>query len=98
MASKTSLRPYKLVATNGPLSRDDLATWEFNQLSYCRQKEAWQEFLPGGKDSTWIATEEDDTNGIIVTKPEDGTIDEDKTNGDPGAQADTTQRVRQREN
>ena len=80
MASKTSLRPYKLVATNGPLSRDDLATWEFNQLSYSRQKEAWQEFLPGGTNSTWTATEEDETNGILVTKPEDGTIDQDKTN------------------
>ena len=80
MATKTSLRPYKLVATNGPLSRDDLATWEFTQLSYCRQKEAWQEFLPGGTNSSWTATEDDETNGIIVTKPEDGSIDEDKTN------------------
>ena len=79
MASRTSLKPYKLVATNGPLSRDDLATWEFNQLSYCRQKDAWLEFLPGGTHSTWIATEEDDTNGIIVTKPEDGLIDQEKT-------------------
>ena len=79
MASRTSLKPYKLVATNGPLSRDDLATWEFNQLSYCRQKDAWLEFLPGGTHSTWIATEEDDTNGIIVTKPEDGSIDQEKT-------------------
>ena len=80
MASKNSLKPYKLVATNGPLSRDDLATWEFNQLSYCRQKEAWQEFLPGGTNSTWTATEDDDTNGIMVTKPEDGSLDVEKTN------------------
>jgi len=80
MASKTSLRPYKLVATNGPMSRDDLSTWEYNHLSFSRQKETWQEFLPGGTHTTWIAEDDDETHGITVYKADLETVDPDKTN------------------
>ena len=71
MAPKTSVKPYKLKATEGPLSRDDLTTWEYNQLSYCRQTEAWQAFLPGGTSENWKATDDNETNGFIKLKLDD---------------------------
>lgn len=68
MPPKTTIRPYQLVATNGPISRSDLATWEYNQLSFCRQNEVWQDFLPGGDKSTWVAKDDDETYGLVVLK------------------------------
>ena len=65
MPPKTSIKPYKLKPTDGPLSRDDLSTWEYNHLSFCRQNESWTAFLPGGTNSTWVATDDDETNGLI---------------------------------
>ena len=80
MPPKTSIKPYKLKATDGPLSRDDLSTWEYNQLSFSRQNEAWQEFLPGGTNSTWTATDEDETNELVVMKADGTGEDAPKTN------------------
>ena len=80
MAPKTSVKPYKLKATEGPLSRDDLTTWEYNQLSYCRQTEAWQAFLPGGTSENWKATDDDETNGFIKFKQDGTTEDPVETN------------------
>ena len=68
MPPKTTIRPYQLVATNGPLSRSDLSTWEYNQLSFCRQNETWADFLPGGNRSTWVCKDEDETYGLVVLK------------------------------
>ena len=76
MAPKTSIKPYKLKATDGPMSRDDLSTWEYNLLSFCRQTEAWQAFLPGGTRTTWVATDDDETNGLVEMKL-DGTGEDD---------------------
>ena len=75
MAPRTSVKPYKLKATDGPMSRDDLTTWEYNQLSFCRQTEAWQAFLPGGTNSKWLATDDDDTNGFVKYE-QDGTTED----------------------
>ena len=72
MPPKTTIRPYQLVSTNGPLSRDDLSRWEYNQMSFSRQNEIWQDFLPGGAFETWTATEDDDNNGLVIIKA-DGT-------------------------
>ena len=80
MAPKTSIKPYKLKATDGPLTRDDLCSWEYNMLSFCRQTDSWQAFLPGGTKTDWKASDEDETNGLIVMKQDGSAQDDDKTN------------------
>ena len=82
MAPKTSLKPYKLKATDGPMTRDDLSSWEYNMQSFCRQTVAWQKFLPGGTRADWKASDADETNGLVVMKaePNQAVEDEDKTN------------------
>ena len=54
---------YKLKPTDGPLNRDDLSTWIFTAQSYARQNN-WSNFLPAGDNSTWVATDEDENNGL----------------------------------
>ena len=77
---KSSIKPYKLKPTDGPLSRDDLSSWEYHQLSFCRQHDTWLAFLPGGTHSTWIASDEDETNGLIKYEEDNETRNDDETN------------------
>ena len=62
MTSKNT-KIYKLKPTDGPLNRDDLSTWIFTAESYARQN-GWSQFLPSGKNSKWVARDEDDNNGL----------------------------------
>ena len=80
MPPKLSIKPYKLKATDGPLSRDDLSTWEYNFLSFCRQNETWTPFVPGGSHSTWIATDDDETNGLVKYERDHETVNVAETN------------------
>ena len=75
MPPKTRIFPFKLEATKGPLSRDDLSTWEYNQMSFCRQNEAWQAFLPDGDRATWTSFDDDKTYGLIALKADLETTD-----------------------
>ena len=59
---------YKLKPTEGPLNRDDVSTWIFTVKSYARQQ-GWSDFLPGGDHNSWTATDDDDTNNLIVENP-----------------------------
>ena len=68
MATKLTARPQKLKPSDGPMSRDDVASWDYNHQAYCRQISDWLQFLPGGTRSTWVASEEDETNCIKVMK------------------------------
>ena len=61
------------------MSRDDLCSWEYNMLSFCRQTESLQAFLPGGTKTDWKASDEDETNGLIVMKQDGSAQDDDKT-------------------
>ena len=80
MAPKSSIKPYKLKATDGPLSRDDLSSWEYHQLSFCRQNDSWLAFLPGGTHSSWTPSDDDETNGLVKYEPDGETQDDDETN------------------
>ena len=82
MATKLTARPQKLKPSDGPMSRDDVASWDYNHQAYCRQISDWLQFLPGGTRSTWVASEEDETNGIKVMKaaPDQNDEDEEATN------------------
>ena len=62
--SKVTIKPYKLKPTDGPMSRDDLSTWDYNLQSFCRQVENWSQFLLSGMKQKWTATDEDPTNGL----------------------------------
>ena len=48
-------------------------------LSFCRQTESLQAFLPGGTKTDWKASDEDETNGLIVMKQDGSAQDDDKT-------------------
>ena len=62
--SKVTIKPYKLKPTDGPMSRDDVSTWDYNLQSFCRQVENWSQFLLSGTRQNWTATDEDPTNGL----------------------------------
>ena len=64
--SKVIIKPYKLKPTDGPMTRDDVSTWDYNLQSFCRQLENWSQFLPSGTKTDWIATDEDPTNGLAA--------------------------------
>ena len=57
-------KPYKLKPSDGVMTRDDVSLWEYTLLASCRQIADWQQFLPGGENSTWIATDDDVNNGL----------------------------------
>ena len=57
-------KPFKLKPTDGVMTRDDVALWEYTLLAACRQLADWQQFLPGGGHSSWTATDDDPTNGL----------------------------------
>ena len=69
---------YKLKATDGPLSRDDLSTWVFTVKAYARQNDMTK-FINGDK-KTWTCSDEDDSNGMIAFKADHVTEDPVKTN------------------
>ena len=58
-----NIKIYKLKASDGPLSRDDLSTWTFTVKAYARQQ-GWAKFLPNGASKDWTASDEDDNNGF----------------------------------
>ena len=66
-----NIKIYKLRATDGPLSRDDVSTWVFTVKSYARQH-GWTKFI-SGNNKTWEPTDEDDDNGMKVTNA-DGSV------------------------
>ena len=82
MSTKLTSRPQKLKPSDGALSRDDVAAWDYNHQAYCRQVPDWLQFLPGGTRSTWIASDADETQGLSVYKPEHNQdeVDEEATN------------------
>ena len=82
MSTKLTSRPQKLKPSDGALSRDDVAAWDYNHQAYCRQVPDWLQFLPGGTRSTWIASDADETQGLSVYKPEpnEDELDEEATN------------------
>ena len=53
-----------------PVTRDSFLVWDLNHRSFCRQKQEWLQFLPGGTSSTWLPFDEDETQGIKVFKTE----------------------------
>ena len=73
-----NVKIYKLKATDGPLSRDDLSTWVFTVKSYARQH-GMQRFISGAN-KDWICSDEQDDNGFKVLKPDRTTVDEEATN------------------
>ena len=67
MANNTpKAKPYKLKPSNGIMTRDDVAMWEYTLLAACRQVAVWRQFLPGQPNENWTATDEDVTNGLEV--------------------------------
>ena len=82
MAGKTNTKQYKLKATDGRLSRDDVCTWDYNHQAFCRQNSTWTKFLPAGTKNTWTASDDDEANGFIVMKapPAQDQQDDDATN------------------
>jgi hypothetical protein len=73
-----NVKIYKLKATDGPLSRDDLSTWVFTVKSYARQH-GMQRFISGAN-KDWICSDEQDDNGFKVLKADRTTVDEEATN------------------
>ena len=57
-------KPYKLKPSDGIMTRDDVSLWEYTLLASCRQVNDWHKFLPEGDKSTWVATDDDATNGL----------------------------------
>ena len=57
-------KPYKLKPSDGIMTRDDIALWEYTLLASCRQIQDWQKFLPQGENEHWTATDEDTNNGF----------------------------------
>ena len=63
--STPKAKPYKLKPSEGPMTRDDIALWEYTLLASCRQIQDWQKFLPpNGENQNWTATDEDVNNGL----------------------------------
>ena len=44
-------------------------------MSFCRQNEAWQAFLPDGDRATWTSFDDDKTYGLIALKADLETTD-----------------------
>ena len=59
-------KPYKLKPTDGVMTRDDVAMWEYTLLAACRQVTSWRQFLPGQEREVWTATDDDVNNGLEV--------------------------------
>lgn len=58
-------KPYKLKPSEGIMTRDDIALWEYTLLASCRQIQDWQKFLPpAGENQNWTATDDDVNNGL----------------------------------
>ena len=77
--STKNIKIYKLRATDGPLSRDDVSTWSFTVKSYARQH-GWTKFIDSKRPhSKWISSDDDETNGHLVLKADNQTIDQDET-------------------
>ena len=55
---ETTIQPYTLKPSGDTLSRDVLATWKEVQLSHMRQNEYWKQFLPGGTNAEWKASDD----------------------------------------
>ena len=71
-------KPYKLKPTEGIMTRDDVAMWEYTLIAACRQVTAWREFLPGQERQNWIATDDDVNNGLEIV--DDNGLNEEETN------------------
>ena len=61
-------KPFKLKPSEGVMTRDDLALWEYTLIATCRQTPDWQKFLPGGNNQNWTATDDDPNNGLEHAK------------------------------
>ena len=70
-------KPYKLKPTDGVMSRDDVAMWEYTLLASCRQITSWRQFLPGQINENWTATDDDVNNGLEVI--DDNGVNEEET-------------------
>ena len=46
-----------------------MLTWDMNHRSFCRQFPEWLAFLPIGTRPTWTSYNEDQTRGILITRP-----------------------------
>ena len=57
-------KPFKLKPSEGAMTRDDVALWEYTLLAACRLSADWQQFLSGGRHQNWVSTDEDATNGL----------------------------------
>ena len=66
MATNPKAKPYKLKPTDGVMSRDDVAMWEYTLIAACRQVTSWRQFLPGQERENWIATDIDINNGLEI--------------------------------
>ena len=78
MANNTpKAKPYKLKPTDGVMTRDDVAMWEYTLLASCRQITGWRQFLPGQMNENWTATDDDVNNGLEVTG--DNGVNEEET-------------------
>ena len=53
MATNPKAKPYKLKPTDGIMSRDDVAMWEYTLIAACRQVTSWRQFLPGQDRENW---------------------------------------------
>ena len=77
--STKNIKIYKLRATDGPLSRDDVSTWAFTVKSYARQH-GWTKFIDGkNRYSKWLSSDDDETNGLVAYKEDNVTEDQDET-------------------
>ena len=70
--SNPKAKVYKLKPTDGVMTRDDVAMWEYTLLAACRQVADWVQFLPGQPKDTWKSTYDDVNNGLVAMKA-DGT-------------------------
>ena len=59
-------KPYKLKPTEGIMTRDDVAMWEYTLIAACRQVTGWRQFFPGQERQNWIATDDDVNNGLEI--------------------------------
>ena len=78
MATTPKAKPYKLKPTEGIMTRDDVAMWEYTLIAACRQVTSWRSFLPGQERQNWVATDDDINNGLEVI--DDNGINEEETN------------------
>ena len=77
MTTNPKAKPYKLKPTDGIMTRDDVAMWEYTLIAACRQVTSWRQFLPGQDRENWIATDEDINNGLEVI--EENGVNEEET-------------------